>query len=185
MTIYVESEWMLYCLLKLPIKPSFRYHIPRSWLKESRNLLVLFEETGGNPLEIVIKLYSTGVICAQVSESHYPPLRKLSSDYISDGEVLSSRANPEMFLHCDDGHVISSVKFASYGTPQGSCKKFSRGRCHATNSLSVVSQACLGKNSCTVEVSNSAFGGDPCHSIVKTLAVEAQCSSRSNIHLSA
>ncbi|KAL4024660.1 hypothetical protein IC575_013024 [Cucumis melo] len=160
------------------------YHIPRSWLKESSNLLVLFEETGGNPLEIVVKLYSTGVICGQVSESHYPPLRKLSNDYISDGETLSNRANPEMFLHCDDGHVISSLEFASYGTPQGSCNKFSRGRCHATNSLSVVSQACLGKNSCTVEVSNSAFGGDPCHSIVKTLAVEARCSSTSSIHFS-
>uniref|UniRef100_A0A9I9CNR8 Beta-galactosidase n=1 Tax=Cucumis melo TaxID=3656 RepID=A0A9I9CNR8_CUCME len=163
---------------------SGKYHIPRSWLKESSNLLVLFEETGGNPLEIVVKLYSTGVICGQVSESHYPPLRKLSNDYISDGETLSNRANPEMFLHCDDGHVISSLEFASYGTPQGSCNKFSRGRCHATNSLSVVSQACLGKNSCTVEVSNSAFGGDPCHSIVKTLAVEARCSSTSSIHFS-
>lgn len=131
---------MLYCLLTLQVKVSFRYHIPRSWLKESSNLLVLFEETGGNPLEIVVKLYSTGVICGQVSESHYPSLRKLSNDYISDGETLSNRANPEMFLHCDDGHVISSVEFASYGTPQGSCNKFSRGPCHATNSLSVVSQ---------------------------------------------
>ncbi|KAG7028750.1 Beta-galactosidase 9 [Cucurbita argyrosperma subsp. argyrosperma] len=161
------------------------YHVPRSWLKESNNLLVLFEETGGNPLEIVVKLYSTGVVCGQVSESNYPPLRKLSADYTSDGEILSSGTNPEMFLHCDDGHVISSIEFASYGTPQGSCKEFSRGRCHSTNSLSVVSQACLGKNSCTVEVSNSAFGGDPCRSIVKTLAVEARCSSTSGTRLSA
>ena len=119
---------------------SFRYHVPRSWLKESSNLLVLFEETGGNPLEIVVKLYSTGVICGQVSESNYPPLRKLSADYTSDGEILSSGTNPEMFLHCDDGHVISSIEFASYGTPQGSCKEFSRGHCHSTNSLSVVSE---------------------------------------------
>ncbi|KAG6597280.1 Beta-galactosidase 9, partial [Cucurbita argyrosperma subsp. sororia] len=161
--------------------------VPRSaiMVKGINNLLVLFEETGGNPLEIVVKLYSTGVVCGQVSESNYPPLRKLSADYTSDGEILSSGTNPEMFLHCDDGHVISSIEFASYGTPQGSCKEFSRGRCHSTNSLSVVSQACLGKNSCTVEVSNSAFGGDPCRSIVKTLAVEARCSSTSGTRLSA
>lgn len=45
-----------------------------------------------------------------------------------------------MHLQCEDGHVISSIEFASYGTPQGSCQKFSRGNCHAATSLSVVSK---------------------------------------------
>lgn len=28
---------------------NFRYHVPRSWLKPSGNLLVVFEESGGDP----------------------------------------------------------------------------------------------------------------------------------------
>ncbi|KAK9081234.1 hypothetical protein Syun_030597 [Stephania yunnanensis] len=35
------------------------YHVPRSWLKSSDNLLVIFEETGGNPLGISVNLHYT------------------------------------------------------------------------------------------------------------------------------
>lgn len=31
-----------------------RYHVPRSFLKKSENLLVLVEEIGGNPLQITL-----------------------------------------------------------------------------------------------------------------------------------
>ncbi|PON34329.1 Glycoside hydrolase [Parasponia andersonii] len=155
------------------------YHIPRAWLNDSNNLLVLFEETGGNPFEISIKLRASRYICAQVSESHYPPVHKWSNG--DDGRVLINDLTPEMQLRCQDGYKISSIEFASYGTPQGSCQKFSIGKCHASNSLSVVSEACLGRNSCSVEISNLVFGGDPCRRIIKTLAVEAICSSSSNV----
>lgn len=84
-----------------------------------------------------------------------------------------------MHLQCDDGHTISSIEFASYGTPQGSCQMFSQGQCHAPNSLALVSKACQGKGSCVIRILNSAFGGDPCRGIVKTLAVEAKCASSS------
>jgi hypothetical protein len=47
---------------------------------------------------------------------------------------------PEMHLKCQDGHIMSSIEFASYGTPNGSCQKFSRGNCHASNSSSVVTE---------------------------------------------
>jgi len=29
-----------------------RYHVPRSWLKPTKNLIVVFEELGGNPWKI-------------------------------------------------------------------------------------------------------------------------------------
>lgn len=29
-----------------------RYHVPRSWLKPTNNLIVIFEELGGNPSKI-------------------------------------------------------------------------------------------------------------------------------------
>ncbi|XP_058180957.1 beta-galactosidase 9 isoform X2 [Rhododendron vialii] len=161
------------------------YHVPRSWLQTSHNLLVLFEETGGNPLEISIKSHSTKVICAQVSESHFPPLRAWSHPDFVNRKVLVSEMIAEMHLQCDDGHKISSIQFASYGTPKGSCQKFSIGNCHSPNSLSVVSQACEGRNSCSVGISNAMFGDDPCHGTVKTLAVEARCVPSPSIGFSA
>ncbi len=78
-------------------------------------------------------------------------------------------------LECPTGLVISDVVFASYGTPMGTaCGSFSQGECHAAASTSVVSALCKGKNSCTVQASNGAFG-DPCNSTVKSLAVEVSC----------
>ncbi|KAM7252868.1 hypothetical protein ACFE04_025486 [Oxalis oulophora] len=157
------------------------YHIPRSWLHESDNLLVIFEEVGGNPFEITIKLRSTRTVCAQVSESHYAPLGKWSQVDLINGKVSKTDRAPEIHLQCEPGHVLSSIEFASYGTPQGSCQKFSTSNCHASNSLSIVSKACLGRNSCSLQVSNSVFGIDPCRHIVKTLAVEARCVLSSGI----
>ncbi|KAI4345367.1 hypothetical protein L6164_012497 [Bauhinia variegata] len=155
------------------------YHVPRSWLQPSNNLLVIFEETGGNPFGISVKLRSTGIICSQVSESHYPPLHKLvHSDSIGQ-ELSEDHTTPEMNLHCENGDIISSISFASYGTPRGSCQSFSRGNCHAPSSLSIVSKACQGKSSCSVKISNTRFGGDPCRGVIKTLAVEAICTSPS------
>ncbi|KAH9680708.1 Beta-galactosidase 9 [Citrus sinensis] len=156
------------------------YHVPRSWLQASNNLLVIFEETGGNPFEISVKLRSTRIVCEQVSESHYPPVRKWSNSYSVDGKLSINKMAPEMHLHCQDGYIISSIEFASYGTPQGRCQKFSRGNCHAPMSLSVVSEACQGKSSCSIGITNAVFGGDPCRGIVKTLAVEARCIPSSN-----
>ncbi|KAJ8634269.1 hypothetical protein MRB53_027605 [Persea americana] len=160
------------------------YHIPRSWLQPSKNLLVIFEETGGNPLEISVKLHYTSSICAKVSESHYPSLHLWSHKDIVNGKVSISNAVPEIHLQCDNGQRISSIMFASFGTPQGSCQRFSQGDCHAPNSFSVVSEACQGRNNCSIGVSNKVFGGDPCRGVVKTLAVEAKCMSFSEIDAS-
>ncbi|GAB2295688.1 Beta-galactosidase 9 [Dionaea muscipula] len=148
------------------------YHIPRSWLQASNNVVVIFEEIGGNPFEISIETYSTQTICALVQESDNPPPSKWSSSYI--GLAWINRTTPEMQLQCDHGHFIS-IAFASYGTPQGSCQKYSRGDCHASNSLDVVSRVCQGRDSCSIEVSNAMFGFDPCQGTVKSLAVEARC----------
>ncbi|EOY05200.1 Beta galactosidase 9 isoform 1 [Theobroma cacao] len=160
------------------------YHIPRSWLQATNNLLVIFEENGGNPFEISVKLRVPRILCAQVSESHYPRLQKWFHPDVIHGKVSISDMKPEIHLQCEEGHIISSIEFASYGTPHGSCQNFSEGNCHSQNSLSMVSKACKGRNSCVIEVSNSGFGGDPCRGIVKTLAIEARCVSSSTIGVS-
>ncbi|KAJ4847971.1 Beta-galactosidase 9 [Turnera subulata] len=155
------------------------YHVPiRSWLQVSNDLLVVFEETGGNPFEISVKLRATRVICAQVSESHYPPPHKWLRQELY-GNVSSDNVTPEMNLRCEGEHIITSTEFSSYGTPQGSCQNFSQDSCHAPNSLSVVSKACQGRKECNIKVSNAVFG-DPWRGIIKTLAVEAKCTRSSN-----
>lgn len=117
--------------------------MPRSWLKASNNFLVLLEETGGNPFGISVKLHSSSIVCAQVSQSYYPPLQKLVNADLIGQQVSSNDMIPEMQLRCRDGHIISSISFASFGTPGGSCHSFSRGNCHAPNSSSIVSKVIL------------------------------------------
>lgn len=121
---------------------AYRYHIPRSWVQPSNNLLIIFEETEKTPFEISIKSHYTETICGKVSEDHFPPLHAWSPPETLNGTVVLNRMAPEVYLHCDAGNSISSIKFASYGTPQGRCQNFSRGDCHAPNSYSVLSQVC-------------------------------------------
>ncbi|XP_020590141.1 beta-galactosidase 15 isoform X2 [Phalaenopsis equestris] len=159
------------------------YHIPRDWLKASNNLLVIFEEIGGNPLDIKLKKHWTSTICAQVSETHYPPLSSWHNPKLYSGNISLDKTSPEMYLHCDDGYTISSITFASFGTPNGGCQNFSEGKCHAQSSSSVVSEACLGRNSCYIAVSITTFSPDPCRGTVKTLAVQAECSPPSDYYM--
>ena len=105
---------------------------------DSNNLLVIFEETGGNPLKITLKTHYTKTVCAKVSENDYPPLDSWWHPNIVSGKKTVSDVPPEIHLQCDDGHVISGIKFASFGNPSGSCQKFSVGHCHASSSSSVV-----------------------------------------------
>ncbi|XP_052620638.1 beta-galactosidase 9 [Lactuca sativa] len=148
------------------------YHVPRSWLQPSDNLLVLFEETGGNPFEISVKTVSVKTVCGHMSEDYYPPVDMWAQPNYSN-------MKPVVQLQCEDGYKIESIEFASYGTPQGTCQAFSTGNCHATNSSAILSKVCEGKNSCKIEVSNSVFG-DPCPRTVKTLAVKAKCKPSSS-----
>ncbi|KAL6213659.1 hypothetical protein ACLB2K_013105 [Fragaria x ananassa] len=94
------------------------YHVPRSWLKQSKNLLVVFEEKD-------------------------TPFLLLSS------QVLE--------LH------LEAVGIFQHGT------------CHAPNSKAVIEKKCIGKQKCSLTISDANFGMDPCPSILKKLSVEAVC----------
>jgi len=65
-------------------------------------------------------------------------------------------------LSCEqsDG-VINTVDFASFGTSSGACGQMRQGQCHAANSTSIVQQACIGKQKCSVSALDQLFG-DPC-----------------------
>ncbi|KAJ0238888.1 Beta-galactosidase 8 [Hirschfeldia incana] len=148
------------------------YHVPRSWIKPSGNTLVLLEEMGGDPRKISFAMKQTGSnLCLKVSQSHPAPVDTWTSD-----SKISNRTRPVLSLTCPvPTQAISSINFASFGTPTGSCGSFSHGRCSSARSLSVVQKACVGSRSCKVEVSTRVFG-EPCRGVVKSLAVEASCS---------
>ncbi|XP_057443397.1 beta-galactosidase-like [Lotus japonicus] len=93
-------------------EPSQRfYHVPRSFLHQNNNKLILFEEMGGNPFN----------------------------------------------LNCHGGKTVSEIQFASYGDPQGKCGSFQKGEWESSYSMAVVEEACIGKQSCSVDVTNSKF----------------------------
>jgi hypothetical protein len=78
-------------------------------------------------------------------------------------------------LSCPAGQKISSIVYASYGTPWGTCGGFVNGACQASGTLVAIQSACLGQATCSVTASNAAFGGDPCPGTAKQLKVQVAC----------
>ncbi|XP_047317232.1 beta-galactosidase 8 [Impatiens glandulifera] len=143
------------------------YHIPRSWLKPTGNTLILFEEIAGDPTQISLNTREMGSVCSRVSETHPQPVKNWNDELKGPGPMIS--------LECPfPNQIISSIKFASFGTPQGTCGSFKQSRCHSQKTLSIIQKACVGSSSCSVGVSVDTFG-DPCSKVSKTLAVEASC----------
>ncbi|KAK4383239.1 Beta-galactosidase 3 [Sesamum angolense] len=147
------------------------YHLPRSWLKPSQNLLVLFEEIGGDPMRITLVKRSVTSVCADVAEYH-PNIKNWQVE--SYGKTQEFR-KPRVHLHCGPGQSISSIKFASFGTPLGTCGSFQQGTCHAPTSYTVLAKKCIGQQRCSVTISSRNFGRDPCPNTSKRLSVEAIC----------
>ena len=83
-------------------------------------------------------------------------------------------------IGCPAGAVVSTVDFASFGTPGGSCAAgFTHGaKCDSKQSMAVVKAACVGKNKCTVDSTCDTFKeklqgkGAFCWDTIKHLAVK-------------
>ncbi|WOK96410.1 beta-galactosidase 3 isoform X1 [Canna indica] len=148
------------------------YHVPKSWFQPSGNTLVIFEEQGGDPTKITFARRRVTSICGFVSE-HYPHIDLENWDSTIQHDA---RGRAAMHLNCPEGTSISSITFASFGNPSGTCKQYLQGSCHYPNSISVVEKSCLRNSSCAISFSDDNFGKDLCPGITKTLAVEAACS---------
>ncbi|TVU36334.1 hypothetical protein EJB05_18266 [Eragrostis curvula] len=148
------------------------YHVPRSWFHPSGNTLVVFEEKGGDPTKITFSRRVVTSVCSFVSE-HYPTINLESWERSTTN---GGSAGAKVQLSCPKGKNISSIKFASFGNPSGTCRSYQQGSCHHPNSVSVVEKSCLSMNNCTVSLSNESFGKDLCPGVTKTLAIEADCS---------
>ncbi|XP_022949187.1 beta-galactosidase 1-like [Cucurbita moschata] len=148
------------------------YHVPRSWLNPTGNLLVVFEEWGGDPNGISLVRRDVDTVCVNINEWQ-PTLMNWQMQ--ASGKV-NKPLRPKAHLSCGPGQKISSVKFASFGTPQGECGSFREGICHAHRSYDAFQRTCVGQNFCAVTVAPEMFGGDPCPNVMKKLSVEVVCS---------
>ncbi|KAJ8774236.1 hypothetical protein K2173_009667 [Erythroxylum novogranatense] len=148
------------------------YHVPRSWINPTRNLLVVFEEWGGDPNGISLLRREVDSVCADIYEWQ-PTL--MNYEMQTSGKV-NKPLRPKVHLSCGPGQKISSIKFASFGTPEGTCGNYRQGNCHAFHSYDAFNRLCVEQNSCSVTVAPEMFGGDPCPNVMKKLAVEAVCS---------
>ena len=103
-------------------------------------------------------------------------ISSLYSDYDSvvtrAGYVYGTvNENGTLNLSAPANATITSVSFASYGTPNGSDGNYTTGSCHATNSQTIVESYCVGNNSCSIPATNAVFG-DPCGGTPKYLYVK-------------
>ncbi|KAL4013236.1 hypothetical protein IC575_025398 [Cucumis melo] len=148
------------------------YHVPRSWLMPTKNLIVVFEEVGGNPSRISLVKRSVTSICTEASQ--YRPVIKnvhMHQNYAELNEQNVLKIN----LHCAAGQFISAIKFASFGTPTGACGSHEQGTCHSPKSDSVLQKLCVGRRRCLATIPTSIFGEDPCPNLRKKLSAEVVC----------
>lgn len=118
---------------------NFRYHVPRSWLKPTGNLLVVFEEWGGNPNGISLVRREIDSVCAYMYEWQ-PTL--INWQLHASGKV-NKPLRPKAHLMCGPGQKIKSIKFASFGTPEGVCGSYRQGSCHAFHSYDAFQRVCI------------------------------------------
>lgn len=139
--------------------------------------------TAGQSYPIKVEyLQSTGTASVSLSWSSastakqiVPTANLFPASEASDTVCGTANENQALTLSCPAGETIASVTYASYGNGTGSCGSFTTGACNATTSSTVLSSACVGKATCTVQADNVTFG-DPCAGILKTLHVQVACS---------
>ena len=113
------------------------------------------------------------ITAVQVDNGSYDNCSAVTLSMNSNGTICATGAeNNNVVLQAPAGTVITGITFASYGTPNGSCGNFTIGGCHASNSMSVVSNMAVGQNSVTINANNNIFG-DPCGGTVKRLYIQA------------
>jgi len=97
--------------------------------------------------------------------------------------VTNAPENAPAVLTCPPGTgVFTKVVFASFGTPTGTCGNFQVGSCNAANSTAIVQAACIGKSTCSIDVSDTLFG-DPCFNTVKHFSAYLTCDSNPGVNV--
>ncbi|KAK9286498.1 hypothetical protein L1049_014896 [Liquidambar formosana] len=171
----IGRHWVSY-LSPLGKPSQSEYHVPRSFIKPTDNLLIILEEEGGNPEKIKILTANRDTICSYITEYHPPHVRSWARAESKIRAVVDD-VQPKAHLKCPNHKKIINVEFASFGNPDGACGSFIAGNCTSRISKNVVKRYCLGKTSCAIPIQRSVFikGNDGCPDISKSLAVQVKC----------
>jgi len=136
------------------------------------------DAAGFTHIKIIPQIYSTTMPLLYVDDSLNTIRGEVRVSWqITNGSGICGSApeNNVLTLTCPVGtDTINKIVFASFGTPTGSCPNLATGSCDSSNSVSILSSACLGKTSCSVNASDTIFG-DPCYGTVKRMVLQATC----------
>ncbi|CAA0807743.1 Beta-galactosidase 13 [Striga hermonthica] len=152
------------------------YHIPREYLKPKDNLLVVFEETGGNPEKMEIVTVNRDTICSVITEYHHPHVKtweRKNNEFRNITDPIKAA-----YLTCPDHKVIDKVEFASFGNSDNACGSFKPGPCDSTAVHDLVEKLCLGKTTCTIPFEREQLlngAKELCPDVEKTLAIQVKC----------
>ncbi|CAN0878841.1 Beta-galactosidase 13 [Linum grandiflorum] len=171
----IGRYWMSY-LSPIGQPTQSEYHVPRSFLKRGKNLMVILEEEVSNPKRIEILMANRDIICSDVAENHFPTVNSWARQH---GKIVAvvDKVRPEAQLRCPFRKKIVSVEFASFGDPQGTCGSYTKGECSSPSTKSIVEKLCLGKSGCDIPVERKLFERykDRCPRVSKRLAVQVKC----------
>lgn len=81
-------------------------------------------------------------------------------------------------LECEGQRIISSIEFASFGDPTGTCDSDEPGMgdCHSTKSELAIEEACMGRHQCAFVVEKSVLGDPRCgRKVEERLVVQYIC----------
>ncbi|PPD87890.1 hypothetical protein GOBAR_DD15162 [Gossypium barbadense] len=171
----IGRYWMSYLSpLKRPTQSE--YHIPRSYLQPTMNLIVIVEDEKGDPKNIEIVLVDRDTICGFITENHLPSVRLFEG---KGGKLvaLEKDLKPRVELACPGQKQIVAVEFASFGDPFGACGHYVEGNCTSPVAKKVVEKFCLGKPSCKIPLDTPDLHNknEACPEMKKTFAIQAKC----------
>ncbi|XWS62646.1 hypothetical protein CRYUN_Cryun06bG0028500 [Craigia yunnanensis] len=174
----IGRYWMSY-VSPLQQPTQSEYQIPRSYLKQTQNLIVIFEEEQGDPKDVEILLVDRDTICSFVTENHPPSVRLFESK----GGKLRAKENdlkPKAELTCPNQKQIVAVEFASFGDPFGACGGYFVGNCSSPASKEVAEKFCLGKTSCKIPLDTMHLDNqnDACQDMKAAFAVQVKCAHK-------
>lgn len=172
----IGRYWVNY-LSPLGFPTQLDYHIPRAFLNEKDNLLVILEEDKVTPDKVEIMIVDRDTICSFITDRHPPNVNQFEVKGKKFGPI-SDKLGPAAQLKCPNFKKVVAVDFASFGNPTGACGEYELGKCDSAATRKVVEQYCMGKINCTIPVDPKLFpvsGPDCLPDESRTLAIQVKC----------
>eukprot|EP00850_Spirogloea_muscicola_P009780 SM000055S18314 [mRNA] locus=s55:738807:745644:- [translate_table: standard] len=152
------------------------YHVPREWLRPEDNLLVLFEEMGGDPSLVSLVERTPKTICASLRLG--PFATKANRNHNLSVSMVAGNEEEELELSCAPGQEIGALDFVGYADPAAVCGRLDKGDCYApdTSAKKDAEEQCLGHRRCLIASRRDVFhsGRVRCEGKAKVFVVQAR-----------